>query len=128
MDEQRITAGADLPGGTQAGRTGRQPRTWWKIAVFGTVVGAAVGAVGLAAADSPAPAPAANTASSPLVLPPWAPGGPWGPGRFPGRAGITGPVGLFDWSKSLHGEVVTAKDGGGTQTLLIQRGQVTSAS
>ena len=62
---------------------------------------------------------------------PWANhrGGPWGGGSWgggPWGGGLWGAP--FDFRDAMHGEVVLAKEGGGTETLLIQRGTVTEAS
>jgi hypothetical protein len=90
--------------------------------LLAVVVGTVLGAVGWAAAtgDSPTPQPSVS-ASTPATDHPsgagW--GGPWG-GRWGGA--------LFDRSRALHGEVVVTKDEGGTETVVIQRGELTTVT
>jgi hypothetical protein len=98
------------------------------VAVLGIVAGAMVGLASAGSGNSPALKPSA----SPSQSGPWGPwsGGPWG-GPWAGdqsRPGPWGPAGLFDFRDALHGQVVVTKDGGGTQTLLIQKGDVTQVS
>ncbi|GAA1597684.1 hypothetical protein [Kribbella karoonensis] len=47
------------------------------------------------------------------------------PGGGPGRGGFRGEFGL---GGALHGEFVVQKDGGGYETVAVQRGQVTAVS
>jgi len=93
---------------------------WWAGALLAVVVAGLVG-FGLNSAEAKTPSPSASPGvAAPVGRPgPWA--GPWG-GRGPG------PGGLFDVGGALHGEVVVAKDGGGTETVLIQRGDVVEVS
>ena len=98
-----------------------------------------IGTVGFAAADSPAPTPTAGATGAASPSPsdsdsdaPWR-GGPWGywhGGSTPPWAGPWGGGGAFPFNvgDALHGQVVVAKSGGGTQTILIQKGQVTAVS
>jgi hypothetical protein len=57
---------------------------------------------------------------------PWG-GGPWRGGGGPWMGGFGDVLG-GDVDGILHGEVVLSKEGGGTQTVLVQRGAVTSVS
>jgi hypothetical protein len=50
------------------------------------------------------------------------------PGGGPGRGGFGGFKGEFGLGGALHGEFVVPKDGGGYQTVAVQRGQVTAVS
>jgi hypothetical protein len=108
----------------------------WQAGLAIAVVGAAsVGAISIASAasgDEPVRA-AAQTTTEPTAdndhNGPW--GGPWGGG--PWRGGMWGGGGLNDVlganvTDMLHGEVVLAKEGGGTQTVLVQKGTVTEVS
>jgi hypothetical protein len=89
-----------------------------RTATGALVVGAvAVAVLSLRESDSnaaAAPAQAAPGASTADDHPGWW-GGPWN-GPWAGGWGTRNP---------LHGEVVVAKDGGGTETILFQRGEVT---
>ncbi|HYQ62942.1 hypothetical protein [Actinophytocola sp.] len=110
----------------------------WQAGIAIAVVGAAsVGAIGLASAagDNQVRAAAQTTTDSSPNDNDWH-GGPWGhggPGRggpFGGFGGFGGSGGLDDIAGAdvtdiLHGEVVLAKEGGGTQTVLVQKGTVT---
>ena len=104
------------------------------VAAGAVVVG--LGAAGLAdAASSPSPSPS---------KPGTAPGAPDGPGRAYGHGfgrfgkhgrfgpggppGLDGRFGLGGPMDALHGEVVTAKRGGGYQTVDFQRGVATAVS
>jgi hypothetical protein len=102
------------------------------------VVIAAAGAITFgvnAEAKSPSSSPSASPGSSPgsssgsSSSSSAAPGhgwwGPWG-GPWPGRGDFAGAP--FDMRRALHGEVVVATDDGGTETLLIHRGEVTAVS
>jgi hypothetical protein len=101
------------------------------------VVGAAsVGAIATASAsDEPVrTAAAAQETTDPTPDGhPWH-GGPWGGGRG-GPWGGGGPFGGdlssvlgADVTDFVHAEVVLAKDGGGTQTVLVQKGSVSEVS
>lgn len=82
------------------------------------VVGVVLGVVGWAAAtgNSTTPQPSVS-ASPPDTDHPAHWGGPWG-------GGWGGAV--FDRARALHGEVVLATDEGGTETVVIQRGELTT--
>jgi len=132
-DELHLNGGpATGPPRTRASALGR--RLLLPLAVMAGVL---LGAVGWAAAgDNPPTAqPAASTNTSTGTgastsdsgdRGPW--GGPWGRGGWggPWAGGPGGP--LFDRSAALHGEVVLSKSGGGTETVLIQRGELTAVS
>lgn len=106
----------------------------WQVGLAIAVVGAAsVGAIGIAAASgddnvraaaqpTSEPAPDGN----PWHNGPWR-GGPWrgGMGMFGG--GLDEVLGA-DVEDMLHAEVVLSKEGGGTQTVLVQKGAVTEVS
>jgi hypothetical protein len=97
------------------------------------VLGAAATGVALAA-DSSTPTPSGSASASPNTGTDKVPapgerglrhdGGPMrgGPGGMMGGPGIEGPMG------ALHGEFVVPKSGGGYQTLVMQRGKVSSVS
>jgi hypothetical protein len=109
-------------------------RYLWRAGLAIAVVGAAsVGAIGIATAadDSPAaaaaqPAPPDNDKNGDHWGGPWR--GGWGGGGLGGGGldGVLGPNSNID--DILHAEVVLAKDGGGTQTVLVQKGVVTAVS
>lgn len=87
----------------------------------GVAAGALAASGALASATSATPSP---TASSGATKAP----GDGGPGFGHHRHGGTGP-GLpmrGGLGRVLHGEVVVATDGGGTQTVLVQHGSVTA--
>jgi nitrous oxide reductase len=103
------------------------------IAVVGAV---SIGAIGIAAASSDETNAAAQPTSAPApdndngTDEHW--GGPWG---GPWRGGFGGGFGRglddvlgADVDGILHGEVVLSKEGGGTQTVLVQKGAVTAVS
>jgi hypothetical protein len=109
----------------------------WQAGIAVAVVGAAsVGAIGLASATGDTTGDNTVRAAAQTTTDPdgdWH-GGPWGHGgRWggPGRGGPFGGIGGFgdiagaDVTDILHGEVVLAKEGGGTQTVLVQKGTVT---
>lgn len=103
-------------------------RYLWRAGLAVAVVGAAsIGAIGIASASDDRNEPPTATADDHHG---WR-GGPWGgPG---GRHGGWGPGNLddvlgADVADMLHGEVVLAKEGGGTQTVLVQKGTVTKVS
>ena len=96
------------------------------------VVGAAsVGAIGIAAAtdnDDDVRA-AAQPTTEPTPTPdghPWH-NGPWRGGMGMWGGGLGDVLGA-DVTDFVHAEVVLAKDGGGTQTVLVQKGTVTEVS
>lgn len=103
----------------------RRPMVIAGIAVVGLLGGAGAA---LATTESAAPALASKAvAATPTPAPSPAPS-PGGPGRalhgFAGP-GFGGRAGLFG---ALHGQFVTAKSGGGYQTVDFQNGQVTAVS
>jgi hypothetical protein len=97
------------------------------------VLAAAATGVAMASTSTPSPSPSGSTATpgngtqkgvSPqggghFRGPGGMRGGPGGPGGF---GGMIGPMG------ALHGEFTVPKQGGGYQTLVMQRGSVTSVS
>lgn len=92
------------------------------IAVVGAV---SIGAIGIAAAAGDE----TNAAAQPRSAPGpdddhW--GGPWRGGP-PFLGGFDDVLGA-DVDGILHGEVVLSKEGGGTQTVLVQKGSVTAVS
>ena len=105
----------------------------WYAGIAIAVVGAAsAGAIGIASASDGPVRAAAQETTSPTTSPttdghPWHGGwgGPWGGGPWRG-----GPFGLdgVDVTDFVHAEVVLAKEGGGTQTVLVQKGSVTEVS
>jgi len=100
----------------------RGRRLAWRIGVGVAVVGvASVGAIGIAAATSDTPSSA--PASAEQHGGPW--GGPWGHGGGP-WGGFADAFGDMDVTDISHATVVLAKDGGGSQTVLVQKGAVTS--
>jgi hypothetical protein len=103
----------------------RRPVVIASIAVVGLLGGAGAA---LATTGSRAPALASRAvAATPTPTPSASPGGL--PGRVRGRGfagfGFGGGAGLFG---ALHGQFVTAKPGGGYQTVDVQNGQVTAIS
>jgi hypothetical protein len=98
------------------------------IAVVGAV---SIGAIGIAAASSGETSAAAQPTSAPAPddgehwRGPW--GGPWRGGLGGGSGGFGHVLGA-DVDGILHGEVVLSKEGGGTQTVLVQKGAVTAVS
>ncbi len=98
----------------------------WRVGLGVAVVGvASLGAFGIAAATSSTPT-SSDPAPGAEHHGPW--GGPWGGGHW-GRGpfgGLAGAFGDMDVQDLSHAEVVLAKDGGGSQTVLVQKGAVTS--
>ena len=95
------------------------------IAVVGAV---SIGAIGIAAASSGETNAAAQPRSAPGPDDDDNRGGHWG---GPWRGGFGGGLGNVlggDVDGILHGEVVLSKEGGGTQTVLVQKGAVTAVS
>ncbi|HEY0449099.1 hypothetical protein [Actinophytocola sp.] len=104
-------------------------RLGWRVGVGVAVVGlASAGAIGIAAATSGQPSSEPAPPAQEHDGPPWA-GGDWG-----GHSGGGGPFGLFQAFGDLniadisHAEVVLAKKGGGSETLVVQKGAVTSVN
>jgi hypothetical protein len=119
--------------------TDRGRRLAWRIGVGVAVVGvASLGAIGIAAATSSSE-PSPDTSSEPAPSEQhdghdWH-GGPWGGGGPWGHGGAGGPFGAFaeafgdmDIADISHATVVLAKEGGGSQTLTVQKGAVTSVN
>ena len=97
----------------------------WRL--LGTVAAVAVTTVagGVAwAASNADPTPSA----SPSASNPSQPDQNQKPGGGPGRGGFGGFRGEFGLGGALHGEFVVPKDGGGYQTVAVQRGEVTAVS
>ncbi|HEX2133581.1 MAG TPA: hypothetical protein VHH15_18715 [Actinophytocola sp.] len=107
----------------------RTGRLGWRVGLGVAVVGAvSVGAIGIAAATSneqpsDEPAPSEQAPAEEHDGPPWAGHGDWGGG---------GPFGLFaafddlDVEDVSHAEVVLVREGGGSTTMLVQKGTVTA--
>jgi hypothetical protein len=110
-----------------AGEMNERTRRLAVPVAIGAAVAAGIGAVvvALGVADgTPAPAAAASqptttsTTSKDHDGPGWWRGGWWG-----------GPWGgWFGDRDALHGEIVVTREGGGTETVLFQRGEVTAVS
>lgn len=110
-------------------------KSLWYAGIAMAVVGAAsVGAIGIASASDDTPVRTA-AASAPTTdnnndhnWGPWH-GGGWGGhwGGGPWGGDLSQIVGA-DVTDLLHGEVVLARQGGGTQTVLVQKGSVTDVS
>lgn len=109
-------------------------KSMWYTGIAVAVVGAAsMGAIGIASAsDGPVRTAAQQTDVTPN-------GNPWhgarGGGQWRGPWGGGGPFGGdlsdvlgADVADFVHAEVVLAKEGGGTQTVLVQKGSVTEVS
>ncbi|MCT2586771.1 hypothetical protein [Actinophytocola gossypii] len=106
-------------------------RLGWRIGLGVAVAGVvSVGAFGIAAAasneqPSTEPAPSEQAPDEEHDGPPWAGHGDWGGGG--------GPFGLFAAFDDLnvedisHAEIVLVREGGGSTTMLVQKGTVTSA-
>ncbi|HWD83071.1 MAG TPA: hypothetical protein VG497_29430 [Kribbella sp.] len=97
----------------------------WRL--LGTVAAVAVttaaGGVAWAASNAdptPSASPSASTPSQPNQS--------QKPGGGPGHGGFGGFRGEFGLGGALHGEFVVQKDGGGYQTIAVQRGEVTAVS
>ncbi len=104
----------------------RGRRLAWRIGVGVAVVGvASLGAIGIATATSSTP-----TADPPPAEQHDGSWGPWGGGHRggggPWGGGLAGAFGDLDIADISHATVVLAKDGGGSQTVLVQKGAVTS--
>jgi hypothetical protein len=102
-------------------------RLGWRIGLGVAVVAvASAGAIGFAAASSNEQPTSEPSPAEEHDGPPWAGHGDWG-GEWDG-----GPFGLFGMVDDLnvedlsHAEVVLATEGGGSTTLLVQKGTVTS--
>jgi hypothetical protein len=108
-------------------------RYLWRAGAAIAIVGAvSIGAIGIASASGDDNV-AARSTSAPKddddwQGPPWrGGGGPWMGGFHGGFGGLDDVLGA-DVDGILHGEVVLSKEGGGTQTVLVQRGVVTQVS
>jgi hypothetical protein len=105
-------------------------RLGWRIGLGVAVVGVvSAGAIGIAAASSNEQQPSTEpTPEEEHDGPPWAGHGNWG-GDWDG-----GPFGLFQVFDDLnvddisHAEVVLVKEDGGSTTMLVQKGAVTSVN
>ncbi|HEY7592601.1 MAG TPA: hypothetical protein VH969_05550 [Actinophytocola sp.] len=111
----------------------RGRRLAWRIGVGVAVVGvASLGAIGIATATSSTPASTSTAATS--TAPDDDHGGPWGGpwGHWGGHggpwSGFGDAFGDMDIKDISHATVVLAKEGGGSQTVLVQKGAVTSVS
>jgi hypothetical protein len=112
---------------TESENRGYLLRAGAAIAVVGAV---SIGAIGIAAASSDETNAAAQPTSAPAPDNDDHWGGPWRGGP-PWRGGFGGGFGDAlgaDVDGILHGEVVLSKEGGGTQTVLVQKGAVTAVS
>jgi hypothetical protein len=99
-------------GGADRGR-----RLAWRIGV---------GVIGIATATSSTP-----TADPPAAEQHDGSWGPWGGGHWGGGGpwgGFADAFGGMDIADISHATVVLAKDGGGSQTVLVQKGAVTSVN
>lgn len=100
-----------------------------------TVALLAAGATGVAlAADNGTATPTPGSSGAPSAGPRGGTEGQGGgrderrgPGGFGGHRGLGGP-GMFGLMGALHGELVVPKQGGGYQTVLVQRGTATAVS
>ncbi len=105
-------------------------RYFWRAGLAVAVVGvASIGAIGIASASDERVEPRAAVSDD---HPGWRGGGPWGgwrggPHGGPGGGHLDRVLG-GDIADLLHGEVVLAKEDGGTQTVLVQKGAVTEVS
>jgi hypothetical protein len=112
--------------------TDRGRKLAWRIGVGVAVVGvASLGAIGIAAATSSTPDTSSDPAPAEQHGGPWH--GGWGGGPWGHGGGGGGPFGAFadafgdmDIADLSHATVVLAKEGGGSQTLTVQKGAVTS--
>jgi hypothetical protein len=105
--------------------TDRGRRLAWRVGVGAAVVGvASLGAIGIAAATSATPEATSSAATTSGHPGPWGGpgGGHWG-GPWGGFGGALGDLDVDDFS---HATVVLAKDGGGAETVEVQKGAVTS--
>jgi hypothetical protein len=110
----------DAGSGPVPGNRGRWVR-WWAGGLLAVIVAAGLATLAMSGAEAKTPSQSPSSTAAPGYggWGPW--GGPWG-----GRGGFMG--GLFDVRNALHGEVVVAKDDGGIETLLIQKGDVAAVS
>ncbi len=96
------------------------------VAIGLFTAGLAAGSVGIAAAAGSSPSPSATTPNAAAPTPgATTPPDVDGPGKF-GHGG--GMRGMFGLRGALHGEFTVAKDGGGYQTMVVQRGKATAVS
>jgi hypothetical protein len=112
---------------TESENRGYLLRAGAAIAVVGAV---SIGAIGIAAASGDETNAAAQPTSAPAPDNDDHRDGPWRGGP-PWRGGFGGGFGDAlgaDVDGMLHGEVVLSKEGGGTQTVLVQKGAVTAVS
>jgi hypothetical protein len=104
------------------------------LATVAVLAAAATGVALASTSSTPSPSPSGSSASPNTGIPkqegvPGPDGRQRGPGGFRGGGGggfggpgLAGPLG------ALHGEFVVPKQGGGFQTLVVQRGSVSSVS
>lgn len=112
----------------------RGRRLAWRVGVGVAVVGvASLGAIGIATATSSTPPSSEPTAEANADAHdgPWGGswGGPWRAGwggGGPWGGGFADAFDDLDVTDISHATVVLAKDGGGSQTMLVQKGAVTS--
>jgi len=106
-------------------------RYLWQAGLAVAVVGAvSAGAIGIAAASDDTVRAAGQPTSEPAPDQDHGGWGPWRGGGWGGPwGGLDGVLGEgVDLGDILHSEVVLAKDGGGTQTVLVQKGAVTEVN
>ncbi|MBI4939417.1 MAG: hypothetical protein HY830_01570 [Actinobacteria bacterium] len=97
------------------------------LLVGGGVAAGTLAATGaLASSASPSTSPSAGATRSPGVPGPRGDGDRQGHHRRDLAGGGPGGLGALGAGRMLHGEVVVETAGGGTQTLLVQRGTVTA--
>jgi hypothetical protein len=100
----------------------RNVRLWILGGGVAVAVAGAVSVASIASAQTTqSPSPSASASAA-------APKAPGGPGRGPGFGGRRAPLEFGGFGQALHGEFVTAKPGGGFQTVDVQQGQVTAVS
>jgi hypothetical protein len=103
------------------------------LATVAVLAAAATGVALASTSGTPSPSPSGSSASPNTGIPkqegavPGPGGRQRGPGGFRGGGGFGGP-GLAGPLGALHGEFVVPKQGGGYQTLVVQRGSVSSVS
>lgn len=102
----------------------RTRRLSWRIGIGAAVLAVvSAGAFGIAAAASGPDAPVAEPTQAEDHGPPWAGHGGWGGGD---RFGLFEALGDLDVSDVSHAEVTLVRDGGGSVTMLVQKGVVTA--
>lgn len=105
-------------------------KSMWYTGIAVAVVGAAsVGAIGIASASGEPVRPAAQQTDVTPNDNPWH--GAWGGGPWRGGGPFGGDLSDVlgaDVTDFAHAEVVLTKEGGGTQTVVVQKGSVTEVS